>query len=118
MKIKPLKCRSLSIIKENYREIKFSVDGNEIPTIREKNVKCLGYSSSLPFTDQHRWQDLSKMLKDVLRSIDECDLFNKDRVGVFILDYFRNYHGQYLVSITKVETMEGLITKYTKVPVV
>ena len=39
MKIKPSKCRSLSIIKGNCREIKFSVDGNEIPTINKKKGK-------------------------------------------------------------------------------
>ena len=36
MKIKPSKYRSLSIIKGNCREIKFSVDGNEIPTVHKK----------------------------------------------------------------------------------
>ena len=39
MKIKPFKCCSLSIIKGNCREIKFSVDGNEIPTIRKKALR-------------------------------------------------------------------------------
>ena len=39
MKIKPSKCQSLSLLKGNCKEIKFSVDGNEIPMIREKNFK-------------------------------------------------------------------------------
>ena len=39
MKIKPSKCRSLSIIKGNCKEIKFSVDVNEIPAIREKKLQ-------------------------------------------------------------------------------
>ena len=38
MKIKHSKCHSLPIIKRNCREIKFSVDGNEIPSIREKKA--------------------------------------------------------------------------------
>ena len=33
MKIKPSKCRSLSLLKGNCKEIKFSVSGNEIPMI-------------------------------------------------------------------------------------
>ena len=42
MEIKPSKCFNLSIIKGNYREINFSIDESEIPTIREKSVKSLG----------------------------------------------------------------------------
>ena len=54
MKIKPSKCRSLSLLKGNCKEIKFSVCGNEIPRIREKSVKSLGRCYSLPLTDRHR----------------------------------------------------------------
>ena len=39
MKIKPSKSRSLSIIKGRYQEIKFAIDDNVIPSIREKKRK-------------------------------------------------------------------------------
>ena len=39
MTIKPSKCRSLSLLKGNCNEIEFSINGNEIPTIREKSVR-------------------------------------------------------------------------------
>ena len=51
MKIKPSKFRSLSLLKGNCEEIKFSVSGNEITTIREKSVKSLGRCHSLPLID-------------------------------------------------------------------
>ena len=51
MKIKPSKCRSLSLLKGNCEEIKFSISRNEIPTIRKKSVKSLGRCYSLPLTD-------------------------------------------------------------------
>ena len=76
VKIKPSKCRSLSLLKGNCKEIKFSVSGNEIPTILEKSVKSLGRCYSLPLIDRHRWQDLRKQLQNGLRSIDKCDLMN------------------------------------------
>ena len=79
MKIKPSKCRSLSLLKGNCKEIKFSVSGNEIPTIREKSVKSLGRCYSLP-VKLCRWQNLRKLLQDGLRSIDNCDLMNKDKI--------------------------------------
>ena len=80
MKIKPLKCRRLSLLKGNCKAIKFSVSGNKTPPIREKSVKSLGRCYSLPLTDRHRWQNLRKQLKDGLRSIDKCDLMNKDKI--------------------------------------
>ena len=40
----------------------------------------LGRGNSLPLTDRHCWQDLRKQLQNVLRSIDKCDLMNKDKV--------------------------------------
>ena len=85
MKIKPLKCQSLSLLKGNCKEIKYSVDVNEIPTIHEKSIKSLGRCYSLSLTDQHRWQDLRKQQQDGLHSIDKCDLMNKDKIWVHSL---------------------------------
>ena len=39
MKVKPSKSRSLSIIKGKCQEIKFAINNNVVPTIREKSVK-------------------------------------------------------------------------------
>ena len=47
-KIKPSKCLSLLIIKGNCREKKFSIDMNEIPSIRDKRVKSIGWLLQLP----------------------------------------------------------------------
>ena len=41
MTIKPTQCWSLSLINGVVREINFDIDGNEILTIRERNVKSL-----------------------------------------------------------------------------
>ena len=68
------------LLKGNCKEIKFSVDRNEIPMIHEKSVKSLGRCYSLPLTDRHLWQDLRKQLQVGLRSIDKCDLMNKDKI--------------------------------------
>ena len=51
MKIKPSKCQSLSLLKGNCKEIKFSINENEIHTVREKSVESLGRCYSLPLTD-------------------------------------------------------------------
>ena len=72
--------KAFKVPKGNCKEIKFSVDGNEIPTIHGKSVKNLGCCHSLLLTNQHRWQDLRKQLHDGLHLIDKCDLMNKDKI--------------------------------------
>ena len=118
MKIKPSKYRSLSLLKGTCKEIKFSVNGNEIPTICEKkSVKSLGRSYSLPLTDRHRWQDLRKQLQNGLRSIDKCDLMNKDKTWCIYFGFIPKFSWSlqiYEVSLTKVETMKRLISKFIK----
>ena len=80
MTIKLSKSRFLSIIKGKSQEIKFAIDDNVIPTIREKSVKSISRCYSLPLTDRYWWQDILKQLKDGLLSIDKCDLIAKDKL--------------------------------------
>ena len=117
MKIKPSKCWSLSLLKGKCKEIKFSVSTNKIPTIREKSVKSLGCCYSLPLTDWHCWQNLRKQLQDGLHSIDKCDLINKDKIWCIYFGLIPKLAWPlqiYEVSLTKVETMERLISKFIK----
>ena len=117
MKIKPSKCRSLSLLKGNCKEIKFSVSGNKIPMIHEKSIKSLGRCYSLPLTDWHCWQDLRKQLQNGLRSIDKYDLMNKDKIWCIYFGLIPKLPCPlqiYDVSLTKVETMERTISKFIK----
>ena len=117
MKIKPSKYRSLSLLKGNSKEIKFSVSGNEIPTIREKRVKSLSHCHSLPLTDRHHWQNLRKQLQDGLCSIDKFDLMNKDKIWCIYFGLIPKLAWPlqiYEVSLTQVETMDWLISKFIK----
>ena len=117
MKIKPSKCRSLSLLKGNCKEIKFYLSGNEIPTIREKSVKSLGRCYSRPLTDRRRWQNLRKQLQDGLRSIDKCDLMNKNKIWSIYFGLIPKLAWPlqiYEVSFTKAETIERLISKFIK----
>ena len=84
---------------------------------KKKNVKSLGCCYSLPLTDRHRWQDLRKQLQDSLRSIDKCDLMNKDKIWCIYFGLIPKLAWPlqiYEVSLTKVETMERFISKFIK----
>ena len=117
VKIKPSKCRSLSLLKWNCKEIKFSVGGNKIPTIREKSGNSLGTGYSLPLTDRHRWQDLRKQLQNGLRSIDKYDHMNNDKIWCIYFGLIPKLAWPmqiYEVSLTKVDTMTRLFCKFIK----
>ena len=81
----------------------------------KKSVKSLGRCYSLPLTDRHRWQNLGKQLQVGLHSIDKCDLINKDKIGCIYFGLIPKLAWPlqiYEISLTKVETMEGLISKF------
>ena len=81
-----------------------------------KKTLSLSHCYSLPLTDQHYWRDLSK-LKNGLHSIDKCDLLSKDKVWCIYFGLFPKLSWPiqvYEESITNVETMKWLISKYTK----
>ena len=115
MKIKTSKSHSLSIIKGWCQEIKFAIDDNVISTIREKSVKSLGRCYSLPLTDRHRWEDLLRQLKDGLLSIDKCDLIAKYKLWCVCFGLIPRLAMQiYEVSLSRIEKMERLISKFLK----
>ena len=114
MKIKLSKSRSLSIIKGKCQEIKFAVDNNVIPIIREKSVKSFGRCNSLPVTDRHRWEDLLKQLKYGLLSIDKCDLIAKDKLWCVYFGLIPRLPWSmhlYEVSLSRIEKMKRLTSK-------
>ena len=117
MKVKSSKSRSLSIIKGKCQEIKFAINNNVIPTICEKSVKSLGRCYSLPLTDRHRWQDLLKQLKDGLLSTDKCDLIAKGKLWCVYFGLIPRLAWPmqiYEVSLSRIEKMESLISKFSK----
>ena len=117
MKVKLSKSRSLSIIKGKCQEIKFTINNNVIPTIREKSVKSPGCCYSLPHTDHHQWQDLLKQLKDGLLSIDKCDLIVKDKLWCVYFGLIPRLAWPmqiYEISLSRIEKMESLISKFLK----
>ena len=86
MKIKPSKCRSLSFLKGNCKEIKFSVNGNEIHTTRKKALRVL-----VAATPYHLLIDIVGRTEENSNKMDYAALINatswtKIKYRVFILD--------------------------------
>ena len=66
MKVKPSKSRSLSIIKGKYQEIKFAINNNVIPTIREKKREK---PRSLLFSSTYWSSPVARSIKTIKRWI-------------------------------------------------
>ena len=70
MRIKPSKSRSILIYRGKLSDKKFSIDGEEIPTIREKSVKSLGRWYNV---DIHDKKQVVQFKKDVSEGLDRID---------------------------------------------
>ena len=96
-----------------YIYIKFAIDNNVIPTVREKSAKSLGRCYFL----RHQWQDLLKLLNDGLLSNDKCDLIGKDKLWCVYFGLIPRLAWPmqiYEVSLSRMEKMESLISKSLK----
>jgi len=114
VKAKPKKCRSLSIVHGQVKEIHFSIGGDQIPTVKEQPVKSLGRWYSIPLTDRHRGTEIEKTAKEGLIAINETDLPGKLKARIF-------QHGLlprllwplqiYEVTLTRVEAIQRYVNK-------
>lgn len=80
MKIKPSKSRSISIYRGKVSGRKFAIDGEEIPTIREKSVKSLGRWYNVDLNDVEQVAQFKKDVAEGLDRIDESGLPGKLRL--------------------------------------
>ena len=93
------KKKYIFIITERKLQRKFSVNGNKIPTIHLL-INIFGRTQE----NSYKW-------------IDKCDLMNKDKIWCIYFGLIPKLACPmliYEVSLTKVETMEQLISKFMK----
>jgi len=114
MKAKPKKCRSLSIVHGQVKEIYFSIGGDQIPTVKEQRVKSLGRWYSIPLTDRHRGTEIEKTAKEGLIAINETDLPGKLKALIFqhgLLPLLLWPLQIYEVTLTRVEAIQRHVNK-------
>ena len=70
LQFKARKCRSLSLRRGKVAPVRFEVDGQTIPTVREQPVKSLGRWYGFPVTDRGRGTEIQRQVEDGLKRID------------------------------------------------
>ncbi|KAG7495746.1 hypothetical protein JOB18_004645 [Solea senegalensis] len=105
-KLKPSKCRSISIMKGQVTDQRFHVGGTPVPTVSEMPIKSLGrwYDAKLKDTEQ-----FEQIKNDTSKHINKTLLPGKLKLWCFqfgILPRLLWLLTVYEISITKVEKLE------------
>ena len=83
LKLKPSKCRSLSIVSGSSEEIFFEIDGNKVETLTSKHHKFLG--STISFTGKQR--DILEVVEEhflsKLQNIDKLAVRDEYKVKIY-----------------------------------
>ncbi|KAL1279297.1 hypothetical protein QQF64_025970 [Cirrhinus molitorella] len=114
MKLKPSKCRSISIIKGQVTDQRFYIGGIPVPTVLEMPIKSLGrwYSAKLKDTEQ-----FEHLKSDTRMYMERINKTGKLKLWCFqfgILPRLLWPLTVYEIPITKVEKLEWLISTQLK----
>ena len=80
MKFKAKKSRSLTLHKGKQRQQKFTIAGEQMPTIKEEPVKSLGWWYAGNLTDRRQGTAIMKQAEEGLKAIDQTKLPGKHKV--------------------------------------
>ena len=86
MKFKAKKSRSCTFRKGKHVEVRYTIAGEPIPTIREQPVKCLGRMYKGNLSDRGQGVEIFKEATNSLKEIDHAKLRESSSYGVCNLD--------------------------------
>ena len=83
MKFKPTKSRGLLLKSGKVKEERFKMGEEDIPTVSEKPINCLGkwYDDSLRDTENIIW--VKKQLEEWMKDVDRCELPDSFNAWIF-----------------------------------
>ena len=113
MKFKVKKSRSLSILRGQVRDVRFQIQHENIPLVKEEPVKSLGRWYSVPLSDKRRGIEVHEQLRKGIQAIDECRLAGKFKVWCLLFGLFPRILWplqMYEIGLSRVERMEKLIS--------
>ena len=117
MKIKPSKCRSISIVKGKLTHLRFHIGEEPIPTVSKKPVKSLGRWYDASLKDKDQVDQLRKEVASGLASIDRTLLPGKLKLWSMqygLLPRLMWPLTLYEVPLSKVEKLERLVSSYAR----
>ena len=117
MKFKAKKSRSLTYIKGRQKEIRYTVGGENIPTVKEEPVKSLGRWYKGTVTDRSQGIEVQKVAEAGIQSIDKTALPGKFKCWCCQFGLFPRLIWPmviYEVALSRVEIIEGRISRFIR----
>ena len=117
MKFKAKKSRSLTYIKGRQKEIRYTVGGENIPTVKEEPVKSLGRWYKGTVTDRSQGIEVQKEAEAGIQSIDKTALPGKFKCWCCQFGLFPRLIWPmviYEVALSRVEIIEGRISRFIR----
>ena len=117
LKLKPSKCRSLSIVSGSSCDIPFSIDGIEVETLKTEHHKFLG--STITYSGKQRdiFEVISEHFSSRLDNIDSLLIRNEFKVKIYrdyLLPASRFILTVHTLSSTNLDRLDSLSRKYLK----
>ena len=117
LKLKPEKCRSISICQGSAREVAFKINDDTLATVKDKPEKFLGSYISFYGKSQDNYDIINRKLSDVLQHIDDSQIRNEYKIRVFTeyalpsLRYLLTVH---FLTDTQLQLLDGIQSKALK----
>ena len=109
MRFKAKKSRSLTFAKGIQKEVKFSIAGDVMPTVREEPVKSLGRWYAGTLNDRSRGIEVQRQAEEGLKAIDGTKLPGKYKLWMLQFGLYPRLVWPlqiYEVALTRVEIIE------------
>ena len=118
MKFKSMKSRSLVIKRGSVtKRFNLQIQGDDIPSILESPIKCLGKWFDASLSDKHNMQRIKSQLHEGLRQIDRTGLPGKFKAWLFqngLLPRLMWPLMLYEIAMTAVESLEKTINRHLR----
>ena len=117
LKLKPVKCRSLSISSGKPTAVKFNLDDSIIPTLDEESHKFLGSLVTFKNTNLDVFQYLEKKLRSGLENIEKGLIRNEFKLKVYAEYFLPSIRFHLTVndtSMSHLQQLDALTDRYLK----
>lgn len=117
MKFKAKKSRSLTFYKGKQKQQKFTIAGEQMPTVKEEPVKSLGRWYAGTLSDKSRGVAIMKQAEDGLKVIDKTKLPGKHKIWCLQFALYPRLAWpltMYEVALSRVEMIERACNNYIR----
>ena len=117
MRLKPSKCRSLSIQSGSSKDVPFHIGDNRIPSIRDEEQKFLGRLLFFSGKSEETFKHIYEILKDALEHIEASLIRSEYKLWIlknYLLPSKRFLLTVHTLSPSHLSRLDTFVDKYTK----